>query len=82
MEPTVVDSTCLIVLDQIGRLDLLLRLFSPILIPPAVQSKLPGPLNGVVIKGVLNRTAVAALKTQMDEGEAEVVALSLEIDSA
>jgi predicted nucleic acid-binding protein len=35
-EPAVLDSTCLISLDRVGRLDLLPKLFDPIAAPPEV----------------------------------------------
>lgn len=36
-EPVVANSTCLIGLERIGRLDILCELFEPIMIPPKVQ---------------------------------------------
>ena len=36
-EPAVTDSTCLIGLDRVGRLDLLPKLFDPIAAPPEVE---------------------------------------------
>lgn len=36
-EPVVTDSTALIGLERIGRLDVLSALFEPVLVPPAVQ---------------------------------------------
>ena len=38
-EPAVANSTCLIGLERIGRLDLLQELFEPVFIPPKVQEE-------------------------------------------
>lgn len=86
------DTTPLIGLSMIGRLDLLKTLFSEILIPSAVY-------NEIVVKGagrfgvdevakavadgwmkvenVASNPVVITLKVDLDEGEAEAIALAL-----
>jgi predicted nucleic acid-binding protein len=61
----VTNSTCLIGLERIERLDILSRVFDTVFAPPAVA----------------NPSVVIALRTQMDEGEAEAIALALELDN-
>lgn len=75
----VTDSTCLIGLERIQRLDILPQLFSPIMIPLAVQAEVGITTTWLTVVAVQNRAVVAALNTQVDDGEAEAIALALEI---
>jgi uncharacterized protein len=80
-DSAVADSACLIVLDQIGRIDLLTEVFSPVFIPPAVESELPHALAGIQVQAVRNASVTAVLNTQVDAGEAEVIALAREMEN-
>jgi hypothetical protein len=74
-EPIVVDSTCLIGLERIGRLDLLSELFAPVVIPPEVDREFGVSLDWLKIQSPANDALVRSLKLVLDRGEAEVIAL-------
>ena len=74
------DSAGLIVLDQIGYFHLIGELFSPVMIPPSVATELPYVLVGIQVRAVQDSAVPTVLKMQVDEGEAEVMALALEMD--
>jgi uncharacterized protein len=78
-EQTVTNSTCLIGLERIGRLDILPQVFSSITIPLAVKAEVGLSLDWLTITAVKNIAAVATLKTQLDDGEAEAIALAMEL---
>ena len=75
----VTNSTCLIGLERIGMLDLLPRVFSTVYAPPMVIKEIGTPVNWLTVKPVQNVSVVATLKTQMDAGEAEAIALAMEL---
>jgi len=77
-EPVVVDSTCLIGLEQIGRLDLLPNLFEPICAPPEVQRESGFSYEWLRIENPANPDFISALKVMVDDGEAEAIALAVE----
>jgi predicted nucleic acid-binding protein len=77
-EPVVVDSTCLIGLEQIGRLDLLPNLFEPICAPPEVQRESGFSYEWLRIEPPVNPNLISALKVMVDDGEAEAIALAVE----
>lgn len=74
----VADSTCLIGLERIGRLDLLQALFKQILIPPEVEREFGSSLSWLRIHAPTNRELVASLRIVVDDGEAEAIALACE----
>ena len=74
----VVDSTCLIGLERIGRLDLLSALLDPILAPPAVVSEFGSRPAWLTVLSPTSGGTVAALKLLVDAGEAEAIALAHE----
>jgi len=78
-EIAVTNSTCLIGLERIGRLEILPQVFSSIFIPLAVQTEVGINPNWAIIQSVTNLAVVAALKTQIDPGEAEAIALAIEL---
>jgi len=78
-EPVIVDSVCLISLERINFLDLLPALFDPIIAPPEVQREFGKPLSWLRIETPANQTFVAVLKTLVDFGEAEAMALAQEL---
>ena len=78
----VVDSTCLIALERIERLDLVPRLFSQVFAPPAVVEEFGETPDWLNVQEVVNRTLSEALRTQLGAGESEVIALSTELTDA
>lgn len=77
-EAVVVDSTCLIGLERIGRLDVLPDLFEPIFIPDEVSNEFQTFVSWLNIETPANSSLVQALKLLVDDGEAEAIALALE----
>jgi predicted nucleic acid-binding protein len=78
-ENAVSNSSCLIALEKIGRLDLLSKSFDTINIPLAVQSELGQDIDWLIVKPVQNKAVVSSLKTQIDDGESEAIALAMEL---
>lgn len=84
----------LIALVRIGQLDLLRQLYSAIIIPEAVWHEVvvegadqPGAeavssASWIVRRTVTNRPLVHGLQQELDAGEAEAIALSVEIGDA
>jgi uncharacterized protein len=84
----------LIALIRIGQLDLLRQLYSEIIIPEAVWHEVvvegadqPGAevvssASWIVRRTVTNRPLVHGLQQELDAGEAEAIALAVEIDDA
>jgi hypothetical protein len=84
----------LIALVRIGQLDLLRQLYSEIIIPEAVWHEVvvegadqPGAeavssASWIVRRTVMNRPLVHGLQQELDAGEAEAIALAVEIDDA
>lgn len=75
----VTNSTCLIGLERIGQLDLLPQVFSTVFAPSAVAIEVSSTLTWLNVQAVKNTTVVATLKTQVHQGEAEAIALALEL---
>lgn len=75
----VCNSSCIIALDRINRLDLLENSFTNIIVPLAVQKEIDLELDWLFIKEIQNFNMVQILKTQIDDGESEAIALSLEL---
>ncbi len=75
MNRIVADSTCLIGLERIERLDILPALYESILIPPAVQMEFGVTLSWLEVAPPTPSGIVVALKMLVDEGEAEAIAL-------
>ena len=77
----VTNSTCLIGLERIERLDILPQVFNTVFAPPAVAKEVRKSLDWLKVQAVANPSVVIALRTQMDEGEAEAIALALELEN-
>lgn len=75
----VTNSTCLIGLERIERLDILPQVFSTITIPTAVAAEVGIEADWLIVRTVENLAVVATLKTQVDSGEAEVIATAMEL---
>lgn len=79
---TVCNSSCLIVLDAIGRLDLLQQLLGTITIPAAVVIEFGSPLPGwISVEPVRNSATVKSLELQLGPGESEAIALAGELSA-
>ena len=78
MHLIVTDSTALISLDRIGRLDLLPSLFPDIIAPPAVVEEFGRKPNWLRVETVQGQKAVRTAQAQLDKGEGEAIALALE----
>lgn len=74
----VTNSSCLIALEKIGHLDLLAKSFAKVAIPPAVQNEFSHEVGWLVVKPVQNQAVVRTLRTQLDNGESEAIALAME----
>lgn len=91
MRKVVVNTTPLIALSHVGQLDLLRRLYGEIIIPEAVYRELSvktesvckkavdSSLDWIQIGKIKNQLAKSMYKTQLHDGEVEVMILSKEI---
>jgi predicted nucleic acid-binding protein len=79
---TVADSSCLIVLERIGRLDLLPRVFGSVLIPEAVAKEVGFSAPWLEIRSVRNDPVEVGLRSQLGAGEAGAILLALEVAPA
>lgn len=77
-EAAVSDSTCLIGLERIGKLNILPALFDPIMIPPEVEREFGRALSWLQTESLTSSVLVAALQMVVDAGEAEAIALASE----
>ena len=73
------DSTCLIALERIRRLDLLPVVFEQIWIPPAVAAEFGLSLPWLLVRAPANAGAVTAYAALVDAGEAAAIALAAEL---
>lgn len=55
------------------------QVFSPITIPPAVELEVGISAPWLGVQALQNLATVQALKTQVDDGEAEAIALALKM---
>lgn len=73
------DTSCLIVLDNIGELSLLHKLFGQIIITQEIANEfnkeLPGWIN---IKSPVNKNYQKILEASLDKGEASAIAYAIE----
>ena len=76
--PIVSDSTCLIVFERIGRLDLLPGLFATVAIPPAVDAEFGRRLEWLEVIELGSAHLSDVLNITLGKGEAEAIALSIE----
>ena len=75
------DSACLIGLDRIGYLFLLKDLYERVHIPEAVQHEFGKEIEWIEVLTVANPNTAKILQSQIDKGEAEAIALALEVDT-
>ncbi len=75
----VTNSTCLIGLERIERLDILPQVFSTITIPTADAAEVGIEADWLIVRTEQNIAVEATLKTQVDSGEAEAIATAMEL---
>lgn len=80
MQPVIIsDTSCLILLDKIGELHLLQKLFKTIYITQVVAGEFGSNLpDWIFIKNPQDQTNQRVLETTVDKGEASAIALALE----
>ncbi|NBC16204.1 MAG: DUF3368 domain-containing protein [Bacteroidetes bacterium] len=76
------DSSCLITLERIGQLTLLPAVADDVIAPPAVINEVGIVPNWVKPRAVQNEALFRSLHPPLGAGEAEVLALGLDIDDA
>lgn len=74
----VTDSTALISLDRIGRLDLLPTVYPEVMAPPAVVEEFGRRPDWLAVRSPQDADAAWAARAHLDAGEAEAIALALE----
>ncbi len=77
-ERIVSDSTCLIALERIGSVEILPALFGSLIIPPVVQLEFGISIPWLKVTQLSDPSLAATLKTIVDDGEAEAIALARE----
>src|ERR1700748_579569 len=77
------DTSCLILLQKIGELELLSKLFGIITTTPedAVEFGLPVPL-WIKIQDTYNKKNKSIIEASVDKGEASAIALAIEQDES
>jgi predicted nucleic acid-binding protein len=80
MQKTIIsDTSCLILLDKIGELDLLHGLFKTLIITPEIASEFgKGLPDWFKLEICQNKTYQLILEASLDRGEASAIALGLE----
>lgn len=75
------DTSCLILLDKIGELEILHKLFGTIITTTEVASEFGQPLpHWVEIKQPLDKKYQSIIEFSVDKGEASAIALAIELD--
>lgn len=80
IEKIVVDSSCLIVLDNIGYMGILQQTFKTVLIPPAVNREFGKSFNWLIIdnsSSLSQQEQDKLLKARIGSGEREAITLAL-----
>ncbi len=75
----IADSTCLIGLERIGRIDLLPQIYYQITIPPEVQKEFGLYFSWLIVKTPQNIGMINSLKLVVDNGESEAIVLAYEL---
>ncbi len=77
------DTSCLIALTKIDKLELLKELYQEIIITTAVYQEFGGPLpEWILVTDVADRQKQQELEGRLDKGEASSIALALETDNS
>lgn len=75
-EPIVLDSTCLIGLERIGRLEILPALFEPVIIPPAVDREFAKQAEWLSVEVRFDRSLTSVLLMGLGAGESEAISIA------
>jgi predicted nucleic acid-binding protein len=76
------DTSCLIILNEIGELDLLRKVYDTVLTTPEVAQEFMEELpDWIKIENVKDKKYQEFLETQVDFGEASAIALAKEMES-
>lgn len=74
------DTSCLILLDKIGELNLLNKLFGRIITTIEVANEFGKPLPAwIIIQQATNKDFQALMESKIDKGEASAIALAVEL---
>jgi predicted nucleic acid-binding protein len=76
------DTSCLIILEKIGGLHLLQKLYSEVFITSDVLEEYgEGLPSWIIVRTVKNNQTQQILELQLDKGESSIIALALETDA-
>jgi predicted nucleic acid-binding protein len=82
MEPAIVsDASCLIGLSNIGKLHILSKLYSKVIIPPAVEREYGGRVPFAEVIAPSDNDLVRSLGLFLGAGESEAIALAIELST-
>jgi predicted nucleic acid-binding protein len=82
MEPAIIsDASCLIGLNNIGKLDILSKLYSNVIIPPAVEREYGGKVPFVEVIAPSDNDLVRSLELFLGAGESEAIASAIELST-
>lgn len=77
------DTSCLIALSKIDKINLLKNLYHEVLITSKVYNEFGDSLpDGIIITEVQNKRKQKELEKRLDKGEASSIALALEMDNS
>lgn len=73
------DTSCLVLLEKIGEIDILKKLFGQVLTTPEVASEFQLPLpNWIVVEEAKDKNYQTIIEATVDRGEASAIALAIE----
>jgi len=76
------DTSCLIIFNKIGQLEILQKVYDNVITTPEVAEEFSEILpDWIIIKEVKDKKYQEFLETQVDSGEASAIALAKEIDN-
>jgi predicted nucleic acid-binding protein len=79
----IADTSCLILLSKIRRLDLLCTLFDTITVTTEVADEFSEPLpTWIIVKDVIDKKRQQILFLELDKGESSAIALALENETS
>ena len=80
MREVIVDTSCLIVMDNIESLDILERMYGMVLVTPTIQHEYGKKLPSFIeVRSIKNHSYETLLRSVIDPGEARAIALCLEV---
>jgi predicted nucleic acid-binding protein len=82
-EAVTADTSCFILLDKIGEIEILQKLFTNIIITPTIAAEFGKPLpDWIKIVTVKNQDYKNSLEIEVDPGEASALALSKQYNTS